>query len=549
MPREGQSGRCSVPRHKQWHKGFRKFKVQVGAFGREISGVLTGLFGSRSCRVKHPGRDYLIMNDGIKHAATHGLFWSFIEHIGHQGVQFLIAVILARLLLPEQFGLIAMLTIFMAVAQSLVNSGFGSALIQKQDANHLDECSIFFFTILVGFLVTGILFLSAPWIAAFYQVSHLTTLARVLSLNLIINAFGIVHITLLTKRIDFKTQMKIGIIATALSGSIGVTMAYQGYGVWSLVAQSIGGNLFRATLLWFFLPWRPTWIFSWVALRSMFSFGSKLLFSGLLDTIYNNLYLVVIGKMFSATDLGYYTRAQQTQQLPVDSLYSTVGRVTFPIFSSMQDDKARLKRGTRKALTTLVTVNFPLMIGLAVVAKPLVLVLLTDKWLPCVPYLQLLCMAGLLYPLHAINLNVLIAQGRSDLFFRLEIYKKAMITAAICLTWRWGILALIYGQIATSVIAYYMNSYYTGKLLSYPVEEQLKDIVPILCLASLMGCGVYLSGYFHIQSTIVLLFSQVSMGVILYIILCSLANLSSFIDIRSMAQEVYHSLGHRGANH
>ena len=489
------------------------------------------------------------MNDDIKSATTNGFFWSFCERIGQQGIQFVISIILARVLLPEQFGLIAMLTIFMAVALSFVSSGFGSALIQKKDANHLDECSIFFFNILVSFLVAGILFLSAPWIAAFYQVPLLTPLARVLSLNLIINAFGIVQVALLTKRIDFKAQMKIGTIATVLSGSIGVTMAYQGYGVWSLVAQSIGSNLFRTTLLWFFLPWRPTWIFSSVALRSMFSFGSKLLFSGLLDTIYNNLYLVVIGKMFSAADLGYYTRAEQSVRFPVNNLSSTVGRVTFPVFSSMQDDKARLKRGTRKALSTLAMVNFPLMIGLAVVARPLVLVLLTEKWLPCVPYLQLLCMAGLLYPLQAINLNVLIAQGRSDLFFRLEIYKKVMITAAIFLTWRWGISALIYGQIATSVIAYYMNSYYTGKLLSYPIAEQLKDIVPILGLASLMGCGVYLSGYYHLNSTIVLLFFQVSMGVVLYIILCILAKISAFTEIISMTHDKYKSLGHRGANH
>ena len=489
------------------------------------------------------------MKNNIQDNTIKGLFWSFLERIGDQGIQVVISIILARLLLPEQFGLIAMLTIFMAVAQTFVVSGFGLALIQKQDANHLDECSIFYFNILVGLLVAGILFLSAPWIAVFYQTPLLTPLTRILSLNLIINAFGIVHTTLLTKQIDFKTQMKISMVATILSGSIGVTMAYHGYGVWSLVAQSIGINLFRTILLWLFLPWRPYWIFSLDSLRSMFSFGSKLLFSGLLDTIYNNLYLVVIGKMFSAADLGYYTRAEQTQQLPVNNLSSTVGRVTFPVFSSMQDDKSRLKRGTRKALSTLAMVNFPLMIGLAVVAKSLVLVLLTEKWLPCVPYLQLLCIAGLLYPLHAINLNVLIAQGRSDLFFRLEICKKAMITAAICLTWRWGISALIYGQIATSVIAYYMNSYYTGKLLSYPVVEQLKDILPTLGLASLMGCGVYLSGCFHLNSTIVLLFFQVSIGIVVYLILCILTKISSFMEIISMTQEIYKSLCHRGANH
>jgi Membrane protein involved in the export of O-antigen and teichoic acid len=250
--------------------------------------------------------------------------------------------------------------------------------------------------------------------------------------------------------------------------------------------------------------------------------------------------------MFSAADLGYYTRAQQTQQLPVANLSSTVGRVTFPVFSSMQDDKARLKRGTRKALATLAMVNFPLMIGLAIVAKPLVIVLLTDKWLPCVPYLQLLCVVGMLYPLHVINLNVLVAQGRSDLFFRLEILKKILVTIAIGLTWRWGITAMIYGQIATSIAAYYMNSYYTEKLLSYSVAEQLKDFLPILGLASLMGCGVFLVGYLPLKTNMALLFSQVSIGIVLYILLCNISKISSFLEIRSMAQEKYQSLRHQG---
>jgi O-antigen/teichoic acid export membrane protein len=484
----------------------------------------------------------LQMKNNIQENTIKGLYWSFFERIGYQGIQFLIAIILARLLLPDQFGLIAMLAIFMAVAQSFVDSGFSSALIQKQDATHLDECSIFYFNIVFGFLVTGSMFLSAPWIAAFYRIPLLTPLVRVLSLNLIINAFGVIQTTLLTKRIDFKSQMKVSAIAAFFSGSIGVAMANQGYGVWSLVAQSITNNFFRTILLWFFLPWRPSWIFSFVSLRSMFPFGSKLLFSGLLDTIYNNLYLVVIGKMFSATALGYYTQAEQTVRFPVSNLSSTVGRVTFPVFSSLQDDKDRLKRATRKALSSLAMVNFPLMIGMAVVAKPLVLVVLTDKWLPCVPYLQLLCIAGILYPLHVINLNVLMAQGRSDLFFRLEIYKKATITAAICITAPWGIMAMIYGQIATSTFAYYLNSYYTGRLISYPASEQIKNCFPILSLASLMGFFVFLAGYIPLKNNLALLFSQVSIGIILYISFCSIMRIPSFVEIRSIMQDKFQSL-------
>ena len=275
------------------------------------------------------------MSSSLKSKTAYALFWSFFERIGQQGIQFIIAIILARLLLPEQFGLIAMLTIFMAVAQSFIDSGFGSALIQKKDANHLDECSIFYFNILVGFMAAGLLCLIAPEIAIFYKTPSLVPLTRVLSLNLIINAFGVIQTALLTKRIDFKIQMKVSCVASIISGSIGILMAYQGYGVWSLVAQSIGSNLLRTALLWFFLPWRPAWIFSLVSLRALFSFGSKLLFSSLLDTFYNNLYLIVIGKLFSAADLGFYTRAQSTQQLPVSSLSLIIGRVTFSVFSAV----------------------------------------------------------------------------------------------------------------------------------------------------------------------------------------------------------------------
>jgi len=467
----------------------------------------------------------------LKSQTIQGLFWSGFERIGQQGIQFIVSIILARLLLPEQFGLIAMLTIFMAVAQSFIDSGFGSALIQKQDANHLDECSIFYFNILVSFLAAGVLFLAAPWIAAFYKIPLLVPLTRVLSLNLIINAFGIIQTTLLTKRVDFKTQMKVSVIASVLSGSIGVTMAYQGYGVWSLIAQSIGSNLFRTILLWFFLPWRPSWIFSLVSLRTMFAYGSKLLFSGWIGLLFNNVYLIIIGRFYTPTDLGFYTRANSIQKIPVMNISGSVGSVTFPVFSSVQRDRPRLKRGVRKALTAMATVNFPLMLGLTVVAQPAVHVLLTDKWLPCVPYLQLFCISGLLYPLHVINLNVLLAQGRSDLHFRLGILKTILLLISIAITYRWGILAMIYGQIVTSCLGYYINAYYTATLLKYPMIEQIRDIWLSLALSSIMGGGLYLLHYAGIANQTVLLLVQVISGVIIYVFLCRMFKLPIFNEV------------------
>ncbi len=471
------------------------------------------------------------MSQSLKSRTLHGIFWSLLERSGPQGIQVVISIILARLLLPAQFGLIAMLMIFTTIAQTFIDSGFGQAMIQKKDATHIDECSIFYFNILVSFLAAGLLCLAAPWIADFYNEQLLTPLTRVLSLNLIINAFGLVQITLLVKRIDFKTQLKVSMIATALSGTIGVTMAFNGFGVWSLVAQSLSSNLFRTALLWLFHRWRPAWMFSYASLRVMFAFGSKLLCARLVAATFDNIYLVVIGKIFSAADLGFYSRAKRLQQIPTSNLSSAVGRVTFPVFSSVQDDKARLKRGVRKALLTMAMVNFPMMIGLAVVARPLVLMLITDKWLPCVPYLQLLCVFGILYPLHVININVLLSQGRSDLNLRITVLKNTLKVIFLAITWRWGIEAILWGQIALSLLCYLVNTHYTAILIKYPIQEQIRDLWPYLAMAGIMGLGVYALEYAITGSVALLLAVQVATGIMLFIGMCCLFRPLAFDEV------------------
>jgi O-antigen/teichoic acid export membrane protein len=263
----------------------------------------------------------------------------------------------------------------------------------------------------------------------------------------------------------------------------------------------------------------------------MFGFGSRMLASGLLNQIFENIYLLVIGKLFSATDLGFFTRAKTFQELPPGTLSGMVGRVTFPVFSTMQDDPSRLKRGMRKALTTLILVNFPMMIGLAVIAGPLVLVLLTEKWAGCIHYLQLLCLVGLLYPLHVINLNLLEALGRSDLFLRLEIIKKLLVVINIATTWRWGISAMIYGMIAVSIICYYLNSYYTRVLIGYPLREQLRDLFPYFVLAALMGTAVYAVGLLPFPNHWSRLLAQTTVGIVIYVCLCRLFRLPAFMEI------------------
>jgi teichuronic acid exporter len=476
------------------------------------------------------------MSDGLKSKTLRGLVWSFLERLGQQGIQFVITIILARLLLPEEFGLIAMLTIFIAVGTTLVESGFAHALLQKRDTTHADECSIFYFNIVLGMAMACILCLAAPWIAVFYERPILVPLTRLLSLNLVIGAFGIVQFASLVRRVDFKTLTKVAMIAALLSGSIGVTMAYRGFGVWSLVSQSLSCNFFITALLWLFHKWRPAWLFSFVSLRSMFPFGSKVMISSLLDIVFNNLYLIVIGKHFSAGDLGFYSRARATQDLLVKNISVTVSRVTFSVFSSVQDDKARLKRGLRKALTTMGMLNFPMMIGLAVVAKPMVFVVLTEKWLPCVHYLQLLCIGGLPYPMHRINLTVLKAQGRSDLLLRIEILQKIMVAIAIVVTYRWGISPMICGGIATSYFGYCMSTYYSAKLLDYPITNQMRDLLPSLVLASVMGGGVYLLHSITFPNELTLLVGQVVLGGALYVSLCHLFKLRSFVEIMDLAK-------------
>ncbi len=469
------------------------------------------------------------MSRSLKSKTLHGLFWSFFELTGQQGIQFVVMIILARLLLPEQFGLIAMLAIFMAIGQMFIESGFGQALIQKKDTTHIDECSVFYLNILVGFLAASLLCIIAPWIAGFYNQPLLTPLTRALSLNLVISSFGLVQITLLTRRVDFKTQMKVSMIATILSGTIGVTMALKGFGVWSLVAQSLSSNLVRTILLWFFNTWRPSLVFSPGALREMFGFSSRLLAIGFLDTIFQNIYLIVIGKFFSASDLGFYAYAKRLQHLPLQNMSSIIGRVTFPIFSSIQDDKARLKRGMRKQLATISLINFPMMIGLAVVAKPLVMGLLGEKWAPSIPYLQLLCVVGLLYPLHAINLNMLKAQGRSDLFLRLAVISHTLQIVALVITLPWGIEGILWGCIVLSFTGYGINTWYTARMIHYSLREQIQDILPYLLVAGAMGSIVCALQYLTIP-WIELLLLQVAVGLAVYLLLCILFRPSAFVE-------------------
>jgi len=468
---------------------------------------------------------------GLKAKTIRALSWGMLESLGVQGVRFCIGVLLARLLFPEQFGLIGMLWVFIAVAQSISDSGYGLALIQKREVTLTDTSTIFYFNIAVGLFAMGAVCLVAPWVAAFYNQPILTSLTRAMSLIIFINSFAIIHSNMLHKKMDFKTQTQVSMCESTLSGVIGVSMAFAGFGVWSLVVQQVSGSFFRTLFLWIMNSWRPALIFKVQSLKEMFGFGSRMLASGLIDQIFSNIYFLVIGKLFSASDLGYFTRAKAVQELPTNTLSGLVARVTFPLFSKLQDDTIRLKRAMKKALTLLVLINTPMMIGLAAISRPLILVLLTDKWAECIPYLELLCFYGLLHPLNLINLNLLLALGRSELYLRLEIAKKIFIVISIAITWPWGISWMICGLIIFSIVSYYLNSYYTGRLIGYPIREQLRDGLPYFVMSALMGIAVYALGLLPFPNYWSMLLSQVVMGVVVYMSLCRLFRLEAFVEL------------------
>ena len=454
----------------------------------------------------------------LKNKTLNGLLWSTIERFSVQGVQFLLGIILARILFPSDYGLIGMIAIFMSISQSLIDSGFSQALIQKKNTTEKDYNTVFYFNILTAILIYGILFFLAKPIAVFYAEPILENLTKVIGLNIIFSSFSIVQIAKLSKSLNFKLQTKATLTSVIISGSIGIYLAYMDWGVWALVTQGILKSSINTLLLFILTRWRPKLIFSKKSFNSLFSFGSKLLFSGLLNAVFNNIYLIVIGKFYNVKELGYYTRANQFQQLPSETITVILQRVTFPVLSSIQDQKKKLEHYYKKFIRFSAFIIFPLMIGLAVTASPLIIVVLTDKWINAAPFLQLLCFVGVLYPIHAINLNVLKVKGRSDLFLKLEIYKKLLIAITVLITFSFGVKALIIGQIVCSIISLYLNTYYSKKLIDYSFFNQIKDLIPVLLVSLLMGFTVFASIYF-ITSNMLKLLTALFVGPLSYYIL------------------------------
>ena len=450
------------------------------------------------------------MSSDLKSTTKRGLVWSAIERFGTQGVSFLFGVILARLLSPEAYGIIAMPMVFLALAQVFIDSGFSSALVRKPDLREEDLSTAFYFNIVVGVVCYLILFVASPFIADFYNTPILSDLLKVTALAALFNPLCIVQQTILTKKIDFKTQANISLLATLLAGCVGIVMAFNGYGVWSLVVQQVGAALIRVIALWKMSQWRPRAKWSNESFRYLWNYGSKMLVSGLLDTMYNNIYPIVIGKFYSADSLGVYTRAQHFAELPSSNITGVLQRVTFPVLSTIQNEEERLKHSYRQLLKLSAFVVFPLMALLAGISDPMIRIFLGDQWEETILLLQLICFSRILYPIHAINLNLLQVKGRSDLFLRLEVLKKMIGIAIMCYTIPRGLVMMASGLIVSSFLCLIINTYYSGKLIDVGYFTQMKDIMPML-LTSVMMTALIL----HLNSCLSDIYNQLVLSCLL----------------------------------
>ena len=427
----------------------------------------------------------------LREKTISGVLWSAIESLSVQGVRFIVTLLMARLLMPSDFGIIGMLSIFMAISQTFIDSGFSNALIQKKNRTETDFSTTFYFNIGIGILFYFLLFFFAPLISKFYNTPHLTTVTRVLAINLIISSLSLVPRTNLLINIDFKTQAKVSWISALIGGIVGIIMAYRGYGVWALVCQNILNNLLTTFFLFSYTKWMPKKIFSKNSFNELFGFGSKLLVAGLIYTLFENIYLVIIGKFYNSNILGYYVKAKNISNLPSANITSIVQRVTFPILSSIQNDDDKLKTSFKKLVRLVSFFVFPLVLALSVIAHPLIKVLLTDKWSPAAPLLQLLCIAMVWYPINELNVNMLKVKGKASLILNLEIIKKIVAIILILVTLPIGLYALLVGQIISSFITLMISMYFAGKIIGYNIKNQLSDIIPHLLIALIVGGITY----------------------------------------------------------
>lgn len=453
--------------------------------------------------------------------------WRFAERCGAQIVSFVVSIILARILVPEDYGTVALVTVFTTILQVFVDSGLGTALIQKKDADDLDFSSVFFFNFVVCIILYGGLFVASPFIARFYGNDNLTSVIRVIGLTIVVSGVKGIQQSYVSRNMMFKRFFFSTLGGTIFSAILGIGMAYAGAGVWALVAQQLSNTMIDTLILWITVKWRPKLQFSWNRLKGLLNYGWKLLVSALLDTVYNNLRSLIIGKIYTSSDLAYYNQGDKFPNVIVTNINTSIDSVLLPTMSSVQDDRKRVKEMTRRAMKTSVYIMAPLMMGLAFCATPIVRLVLTDKWLPCVPFLQIFCITYMFWPVHTANLNAIKALGRSDLFLKLEIVKKIVGMIALFATMNISVKAMAYSLLVVSVLGQIINSWPNRKLLNYGYLEQLKDILPGIIIAVCMGASVYCVQFIGLSDVLTLCI-QIPLGMIIYILLSKILKMESY---------------------
>lgn len=450
-----------------------------------------------------------------KKKIIYGLFWKFAERIGSQGIGFIVSIILARLLYPEDYGLIALISIFLSVSSVFVQSGFGSALIQKKTADSIDFSTVFYFNIFMAVIFYILLYMLAPYIAKFYNEPTLIPIIRFMSISLIISGVNNVQHAYVSKTMQFKRFFYSTLVGTIFSGFLGVCMAYMGFGVWAIISQQLFNSLVDTIVLWFTVKWRPQLVFSLERLKSLFSFGWKLLISSLIDTLYINIYGLLIGKIYNSSLLGLYNKGNQFPSLIVDNINGPIQGVLLPALSEEQDNKERLKAMVRRSIVTSSFIIYPIMVGMAAIAKPMVTILLGEKWLGCVFFLQISCITLAFWPIHTANLQAINAVGRSDIFLKLEIIKKILGISVLVISIPFGINIMVIGRAFTSFIGTIINAFPNKKLLGYSFVEQWKDLIPSFILSLVMGLMVMSIELLGFNSYITLLM-QIPIGGVSY---------------------------------
>lgn len=461
------------------------------------------------------------------------LLWKFTERIGAQIVQFIVQIILARLLLPEDFGVIVIAVIFINIASIFVQQGFSTALIQKTDPDDIDYSTVFYINLIVASIMYTTLYIVAPYIAIFFNQEILIPLLRIVSITLFLGAVISIQTSYLIKRMEFKKQFISTLFATLISGGISVAMAYMGYGVWALVTQQLLSQMVTIFIFSFFVNWRPKLVFSKSRAINLFSYGWKLLVSSLIDGLYNNSRLIIIGRMYDASTLAYYNRGDQLPSLLVTNINGSIQSVIFPTLVAYKEDITKVKSIVRRAITLSSFFVFPLMAGLAATAEPVIKILLTDNWLAAVPFVQIACAYFIFWPVHTANLQAINAIGRSDIFLKLEIWKKSLGIIVILCTVPFGVYAIAFGMVFIGIISTFINAWPNRKLLNYSFNEQFKDLFPTLVAAMLMGFAVYLCDFIN-MNLLLKLIMQILIGVLIYSLLAIVFKNISYLYLKSI---------------